>query len=64
MADITDAQQRSVRLILPDEKGVSVFIDGGFGNNHVYMQLMANGFSHSQVFAAEFPQASAVGRHS
>jgi sugar (pentulose or hexulose) kinase len=45
-------------------KGTSVkriFVDGGFSNNTIYMNLLAAFFPTMEVFASSIPQATAIG---
>jgi len=38
-----------------------IFVDGGFSNNQIYMELLASVFLELEVFAASMAQATAVG---
>ena len=38
-----------------------IFVDGGFGKNPIYMNLLAAAFPDKEVFAASMAQATAVG---
>ena len=60
MIDIIDQQQTSTRLILSDSIE-NIFVDGGFGNNSVYMHLLAAAFPFHRVYAANISRASAMG---
>jgi L-fuculokinase len=58
--DIMDQQVISTRFLLtPDVK--RIFVDGGFGKNPVYMNLLASAFPTVEVFSATINQASAIG---
>ncbi|HJU45771.1 MAG TPA: hypothetical protein VJ647_03260, partial [Chitinophagaceae bacterium] len=59
MADIMVKQKRSTSLVLQGSQ--QLFVDGGFSNNDVYMNLLAMAFPEHNVFAAAVPQASALG---
>jgi len=60
MMDILYQQQASTRLILSD--GVkSIFVDGGFASNRLYMHLLAAAFPSLAIYAANLARASAVG---
>ena len=61
MLDIIAQQYLSTQLILKGTKVKLIFVDGGFGNNAVYMNLLASVFPGMEVFAASMAQASAVG---
>lgn len=54
-------QIQSTALVM---KGVSVkriFVDGGFSNNSIYMNLLAQSMKDIEVYAASMPQASSIG---
>ncbi len=59
--DIMLQQIRSVKLVLQGAPVKKIFVDGGFTNNAVYMNLLATAFPYIEVFAANTPQASALG---
>lgn len=59
MADIMIKQAHSIKLVLQGTQ--QLFVDGGFSNNDVYMNLLAVAFPEQEVFAASVPQASALG---
>ena len=61
MMDIMEQQVRSTKLIIPRDSVKKIFVDGGFGRNAVYMQLLAAAFPSIEVFAAKIAQASAIG---
>lgn len=61
MADIIHAQIESTRLVLNGSDVPTIYVDGGFSKNHVYMQLLAAAFPEKKVYAASIPQASALG---
>lgn len=61
LLDIIAQQVFSTKLVLTNTPVKQVFVDGGFGNNDVYMNLLAAAFPHIKVFAASMPQASALG---
>jgi sugar (pentulose or hexulose) kinase len=58
--DLVRMQKRSIRLI-QQHTITTLYIDGGFSKNAVFMQLMAKALPELRVFAAELPQASAIG---
>jgi L-fuculokinase len=60
LMDIMDQQRASTGLILT-ESVKSIFVDGGFARNQVYMHLLAAAFPSVEVFTANISQASAVG---
>ncbi|RZK63907.1 MAG: carbohydrate kinase, partial [Pedobacter sp.] len=59
--DIVRQQERSTRLAIQDSGVHRIFVDGGFGNNDIFMHLMANAFPEEELFAASMAQATAVG---
>src|SRR4029077_8699245 len=61
LMDIMEQQVRSARLVLDDAGARRIFVDGGFGNNDVYMHLLAEAFPGMEVFASSVPQATAIG---
>jgi sugar (pentulose or hexulose) kinase len=61
IADIVQQQARSTNLILEGTAVKKIFVDGGFGKNVVYMNLLAKVFVGVEIFAATVAQASALG---
>ncbi|MFT4153996.1 FGGY-family carbohydrate kinase [Parafilimonas sp.] len=61
MSDIIAQQVFSTKLVLANAPVKQIFVDGGFGKNDVYMNLLAAAFPGIEVFAASIPQASALG---
>ena len=61
LMDIMDQQAASTRLVLDGTAVKRIFVDGGFGRNEVYMNLLAAAFPETEVFAASMPQATAMG---
>ncbi len=59
--DIMRQQVMSTRLVMEGQPVKRIFVDGGFGRNSVYMNLLADGFPGVEVFAATVPQATAMG---
>ncbi len=59
--DLVTAQYRSTSLVLKGAPVTKIFVDGGFGKNDVFMQMLAARFSGTDVFAAMVPQATALG---
>ena len=41
--------------------GKRIFVDGGFGKNEIYMNLLANAFFGIEVYATFVGQASSLG---
>jgi len=61
MMDIAEQQFHSTGLVLQRTEVNRIFVDGGFSNNTIYMNLLAAKFSGLEVFAANMPQATALG---
>ncbi len=58
---LVKSQARSTRLIIGSERVSHLCVDGGFSDNDIYMQLLAQEFPTMKVYAASMPQASAIG---
>lgn len=58
---IVAEQHSATSLVL--QKGVTkkIFVDGGFGKNSIYMNLLAAAFPEVEVYAASMAQATALG---
>lgn len=61
IADIITQQYASTQLVLKGTSVKRIFVDGGFGKNPIYMNLLAAAFPDLEVFAASMSQATAVG---
>jgi sugar (pentulose or hexulose) kinase len=61
IADIVVQQVHSTNLVLKGTAVKRIFVDGGFGNNPIYMHLLSEAFPGIEVYAASVPQASALG---
>jgi sugar (pentulose or hexulose) kinase len=61
MADIVAQQLFSTRFILEGKKTKRIFVDGGFSNNEIYMNLLAAAFPGMEIYATSMAQASALG---
>jgi len=59
--DLLVQQYASTQLITRGTAVRKIFVDGGFGNNSVYMNLLAAFFSQMEVYASSIPQATAIG---
>lgn len=59
--DLVVQQYLSTQFILRGSAVRKIFVDGGFGNNTVYMNLLASIFSEMEVYASSVPQATAIG---
>src|SRR5258706_2330120 len=58
---MTDQVISTRRVMDKDDRTRRIFVDGGFGNNTVFMKLLAASFSDKQGFCASLPPASAFG---
>ena len=61
MLNLVNKQVISVKLVLNDLSVTKLFVDGGFGKNEIYMNLLAKAFPEIQVYAASMAQATALG---
>ena len=59
--DIIALQVLSTAMVLKGGTVEKIFVDGGFGKNPVYMNLLAAAFPGMAVYAASVAQASAIG---
>lgn len=59
--DIVSQQLISTNLVLAGSPVKRIFVDGGFGKNPIYMNLLAIAFPAIEVYAASVAQASALG---
>lgn len=61
MFDLIVQQYFSSNLIIRGTAVKRIFVDGGFSNNSVYMNLLAAFFPAMEVFASSIPQATSIG---
>jgi sugar (pentulose or hexulose) kinase len=61
MYDLIRLQYLSTTLVLKGSPVKRIFVDGGFGKNAVYMNLLALVFPEQEVFAASMAQSTALG---
>jgi sugar (pentulose or hexulose) kinase len=61
IADLIVQQTRSTNIVLKGTPVKKIFVDGGFGNNPIYMRLLALAFPGIEVYAASVAQATAMG---
>ena len=59
--DLVVQQYASTQLIAKSSGVKKIFVDGGFSNNEVYMNLLASFFAGMEVYASSIPQATAIG---
>ncbi|MCO5238966.1 MAG: FGGY family carbohydrate kinase [Chitinophagaceae bacterium] len=61
MSDIMNSQITATGLVLKGSDVKRIFVDGGFGKNPLYMNLLAKAFPGVEVYAASIAQATALG---
>jgi sugar (pentulose or hexulose) kinase len=61
MLDIMVQQVRSTKLVLNGSPVKRLFVDGGFGKNVIYMNLLAAAFPQMEIYAASMAQATSLG---
>ena len=61
IANLVQKQVISTNLMIANSNVKRIFVDGGFSNNEIFMNLLAKGYNQYEVFAAAIPQASAIG---
>ena len=59
--DLVVQQYVSTQMIIRGTSVKKIFVDGGFSNNSVYMNLLASSFPTMDVYASSVPQATAIG---
>ncbi len=58
---LVKCQVHSTQLVIGEIVPQKIFIDGGFSNNEVFMNMIALSFPFVKVFAAKVAQASSLG---
>lgn len=61
MLDIMVQQVRSTKLVTNGSPVRRLFVDGGFGKNPIYMNLLAAAFPQIEIYAASMAQATSLG---
>jgi len=59
--DLVNLQYTSTQLVLNGTDVKNIYVDGGFGKNEIFMELLAQAFPEIKVWAASVAQATAVG---
>jgi hypothetical protein len=60
MRDLVEQQVKATNLILqPGTK--TIYVDGGFSQNKIFMKLLAEAYHGKEVYASTITQASALG---
>jgi len=58
---LVQQQVTSTNLVLHNSRVTRIFVDGGFSNNPIFMNLLSLAFPSIEVYAASVAQASAMG---
>jgi L-fuculokinase len=58
---LVQQQMVSTKLVLQNSEVKRIFVDGGFGRNDIYMNLLAASFPEVEVYTATVAQATALG---
>jgi sugar (pentulose or hexulose) kinase len=61
MMQLVKQQVTSTQLVLKNTNVTRIFVDGGFSNNAIFMNLLSVAFSSIEVYAASVAQASSTG---
>ena len=61
MMRLVKQQVTSTQLVLKNTNVTRIFVDGGFSNNPIFMNLLSLAFPSIEVYAASVAQASATG---
>lgn len=61
MMDIVEKQVLSTNLVLHHSGVKRIFVDGGFSNNPLYMNLLAAAYPLMEIYSASMSQATALG---
>ena len=59
--DLAILQQQSSQWVLNGAEVNDIYVDGGFSNNEIFMQLLAFVFRGKKLYAAALPQSSSLG---
>jgi sugar (pentulose or hexulose) kinase len=59
--DLVVQQYASTKLVIKGTAVKNIYVDGGFSNNVIYMNLLAAFFPEMEVYASSIPQATAIG---
>ena len=59
--DLVSLQVHSIQLVIQNTNVKSIYVDGGFSVNDIYMNMLANRLSAYRVYAATVPHASSMG---
>lgn len=59
--DIIHQQVASSKLVLGEKLIKTIYVDGGFSKNPIFMHLLAKAFPENAVYASDISQASSLG---
>jgi len=61
IADLVERQKFSTDLVLAGTKVSHLFVDGGFSQNQVFMNMLTRAYPNLKVYSAFIPQSTALG---
>ncbi|MBS1508357.1 MAG: carbohydrate kinase [Bacteroidetes bacterium] len=61
MIHLVQQQYHSTQRVVKGSGVKKIFVDGGFSNNEVFMNLLAQAFPDHEVYSSSMPQASSIG---
>lgn len=61
ISDIIAQQKISTELVIHNAPVKQLFVDGGFGKNEIYMNLLAKALPDLEIYAASVAQATSLG---
>ncbi len=61
ISDIVGLQVHSTQMVMHGAMVSTIYVDGGFSKNEIFMKLLALSFRNQSVLAATLPQASSIG---
>lgn len=61
ISNIIEQQKTSTELVIYNAPVKQLFVDGGFGKNEIYMNLLVKAFPDMEIYAASVAQATSLG---
>ena len=61
ISNIIEQQKTSTELVIYNTPVKQLFVDGGFGRNEIYMNLLVKAFPDMEIYAASVAQATSLG---
>ena len=61
MEDLVGKQISSLSIVLGKASPATIFVDGGFSKNDLFMKMMAAALHSKKIYASEVAQATALG---